>query len=196
MVTNARPPNETILAIAVPLLAAAGLHPPTRPSMDAAAELLTLDRRLPAEAKSVTRRNLTGNKRVAAFHFYCGAGGLWYGTPTTRPCLPLHCICMAAQPGPPIKAKTLVIKAHQGSSSLNQGKNPCNRVSSRLIKASAKKHLPLGIVFTAWRLELGAAPPYPLSAIALKPRHQGSIKPPIKAKTPAIKPHQASSRQS
>ena len=118
MVTNARPPNETILAIAVPLLAAAGLHPPTRPSMDAAAELLTLDRRLPAEAKSVTRRNLTGNKRVAAFHFYCGAGGLWYGTPTTRPCLPLHCICMAAQPGPPIKAKTLVIKAHQGSSRL------------------------------------------------------------------------------
>ena len=40
---------------------------------------------------------------------------------------------------PPIKAKTLTIKANRVLSSFHQGKTPCNRASSRHIKASVKK---------------------------------------------------------
>ena len=122
MVTNARPPNETILAIAVPPLAAASLCPPTRPSMDGAAELLTLDRRLPAEAKSVTRHNLTGNKRVAGFPFLLWGRGImvWHTNHATMLASALHLHGRPTQPA-------------------NQGKNPGNQGSSRLIKPQSRQ---------------------------------------------------------
>ena len=66
----------------------------------------------------------------------------------------------------------------------NQGKNPCNRASSRLIKASAKNTGPLGSSpkLGDWNSEL----PHPFSFASLRLRA-------FALKTPAIKPHQASS---
>ncbi len=74
-----------------------------------------------------------------------------------------------AQDCPPYLAIPFrVIRVFRGYPSPNQGKNPCNRASSRLIKASAQKTPATRILSKARRLEGEASPSHPLCVFALK----------------------------
>ena len=179
MVTNSSHLNATTLASDIPPLAVPSLRLPSRPSMVGAA-VLTPALRPPSKSRSVPRRNVAGNQCVARFPFLQWGRGIRV----------LH-INRATVLAPALHPHGhLARPTNQGKTSSNQGKNPCNRASSRLIKASAKKHLPPQIFSEAWRLEFGDSPPSPLCACVKNTRHQGSVKPPIKAKSPVIKAHQ------